>query len=295
MSTVSESVANRVTLGYLVSHYGFDIAPSFVSGVTITSLANSLDSVKPGALYIPMRDVDEEHLQRAQERGAYAALVPHTVRSIIPNPSFPLLFAEPSAEQLGKLASDIAGEPSNSIAVFAIGGSNSEETQLNVMRLADVLHMLGNPVGIVSVQDSKSLERELNVSYPLNMFDVQYVMSICLEDGAAAVVLALDEQTLENNALQSVSVDVIGSPDELSNTAATALLRRLKSRYGFSIDKQAVLTMQSEESKSLAAQAPIVHDRASQEHLSLSIAMALAAGVRRNNIKSALRVSRDLR
>ncbi|EKF16407.1 hypothetical protein B217_02088, partial [Bifidobacterium bifidum IPLA 20015] len=44
----------------------------------------------------------------------------------------------------------------------------------------------------------------------------------------------------------------------------------------------------------LAAQAPFASDRDSIRELSLAIAMVMAAGIRRNNIRSALRVSHEL-
>ena len=73
--------------------------------------------------------------------------------------------------------------------------------------------MLGNPVGVISSSDSQSLERFLNLEYPLSAIDVQRTMAVCAEDGAAAVILALDEETLREDALQSVSVDVLACDD----------------------------------------------------------------------------------
>ena len=52
MSAVNESIMQRTTLGQLVEHYGWDLVPAFASGVTITSLANDVESVTPGALVI---------------------------------------------------------------------------------------------------------------------------------------------------------------------------------------------------------------------------------------------------
>ncbi|MCI1832272.1 MAG: UDP-N-acetylmuramyl peptide synthase [Bifidobacterium sp.] len=294
MSTLNESVARRVTLGYLASHYGFDLQPSFVSAVTITSLANDVDSVRPGSLYIPMGTVDEQRLAKAQENGAYAALVPTAFRSVVPHPDFPLLFADPTPQQLGRLASDVAGAPAAALAVFAIAGNDDGEIQLNVMRLADVLHMLGNPVGVISAEGSKSLERQLNLTYPLNMLDVQHTLAVCSEDGAAAVVIAMDGKTLKRDSLQEVSVDVLGTDENLMGGQAQTMAQASRSYYGFAMDKQEHVTTRTEESNLLASQTSLVYDKASERHLSLSIAMVLAAGVRRSNIKGALRVSREL-
>ena len=77
MSAVSESIAQRMTLGMLAERYGFDIDPEFASNVTITSLSDAVDTISPGAMYI----CDSNHLAdlpRAEQSGAYAALLPRT-------------------------------------------------------------------------------------------------------------------------------------------------------------------------------------------------------------------------
>ena len=70
MSAVNESIMQRTTLGQLVEHYGWDLVPAFASGVTITSLANDVESVTPGALVIFGDDIDADKLHRARARGA---------------------------------------------------------------------------------------------------------------------------------------------------------------------------------------------------------------------------------
>ena len=45
MSAVSESIAQRVTLGMLVERYGFEVDPPFATNVTITSLSDAVDTV----------------------------------------------------------------------------------------------------------------------------------------------------------------------------------------------------------------------------------------------------------
>ena len=85
MSAVSESIAQRMTLGMLAERYGFDIDPEFASNVTITSLSDAVDTISPGAMYI----CDSNHLAdlpRAEQSGAYAALLPRTV----PWPGYPV-------------------------------------------------------------------------------------------------------------------------------------------------------------------------------------------------------------
>ncbi|MCI1219175.1 MAG: UDP-N-acetylmuramyl peptide synthase [Bifidobacterium sp.] len=296
MSSVNESVGRRMTLGYFVEHYGFDLEPKFATDVTITALADDMDSVRPGCLYIPMNGVDGRRLEQARSRGAYAALVPHALRQSVSQAQFPVLFADPDDAQLGAMASDIAANPSNALAVFALCGADADEVQASVVRLADFLHMLGNPVGVISAAGSTSLERQLELTHPIGIFDVQHTLSVCGEDGAAAVIIALDSQTLRTHALESVGVDVLGSVEDVppAGTPSSAVVAEQIQRYGFATDKQLRLTIRSEESDALASLSSLADDDASVRRLSLAIAMVLAAGVRRGNIRSALRVSREL-
>ena len=100
--------------------------------------------------------------------------------------------------------------------------------------LADFLHMLGNPVGVISSGNSQSLERYLDLDYPLSILDVQRTMAVCAEDGAAAVILALSDETLKDDALQSVSVDVLGCDD---NGLGEAEIVKSVARFGCAVGK----------------------------------------------------------
>jgi len=67
---------------------------------------------------------------------------------------------------MGQLLANAAGDPSGALAVFALVGS---QVQDQVDLLADFLHVLGNPVGILSAKGSYSLDRRLDLEYPLSM------------------------------------------------------------------------------------------------------------------------------
>lgn len=292
MSAVSESMNRRMTLGLLASRYGFDLDPTFATEVTITSIADDIDSVRPGSLFMPSAPVDEQQLRQAQALGAYGAVVPHALRGKTEGIQIPVIYAEPTAQQLGRLASELAGSPSDSLAVFAVAGNDAQAVDQGVRDLADFLHMLGNPVGVISSGNSQSLERYLDLNYPLSILDVQRTMAVCAEDGAAAaVILALSEETLKDDALQSVSVDVLGCDD---NGLGEAEIVKSVARFGCTVGKRTHIAVRTQESDVLASQAAVAYGQTNSSALSLSIAMVLAAGVRKANIKSALRVSRDL-
>ena len=291
MSAISESMNRRMTLGLLASRYGFDLDPTFATEVTITSIADDIDSVRPGSLFMPSAPVDEQQLRQAQALGAYGAVVPHALRGKTEDIQIPVIYAEPTAQQLGRLASEMAGSPSDSLTVFAVAGSDTQAVDQGVRDLAEFLHMLGNPVGVISSGNSQSLERYLDLNYPLSILDVQRTMAVCAEDGAAAAILALSEETLKDDALQSVSVDVLGCDD---NGLSEADIVKSVARFGCTVGKRTRIAVRTQESDMLASQAAAAYGPTNSSALSLSISMVLAAGVRKANIKSALRVSRDL-
>ncbi|MFP1695942.1 UDP-N-acetylmuramyl peptide synthase [Gardnerella leopoldii] len=336
MNVVDEYSRVRVTLGFAAKNYGFEVVPAFASEVTVTSIAHDVRNVRPGGLFVPIGHIDRRQLEAARDAGAYAALVSPEFRGEAADLGLPLLVSSANPVALGKLACDINADPSSCLATFAIAGDDDDEIHANVLRLADFLHMLGNPVGVISDAGSTSLQRELSLQYPLNIADVQHALSVCAEDGAAAVVIALNSATLAKNALQSVSIDVLGveqtqnesnsgaesdsksnsesedeteSKDAVSNVKVSAKTSSsplypayatgmsfyaLRQRYGFSGREHAYCVTRSAESDELAELADQIGGNDVQRHLSLSIAMVLAAGVRRGTIKSALRVSHEL-
>lgn len=307
MNVVDEYSRVRVTLGFAAKNYGFEVVPAFASEVTVTSIAHDVRQVHPGCLFVPLGHVDRRQLEAARDAGAYAALVPPEFRNEAVDLGIPLLVSSANPVALGKLACDINCDPSSCVATFAVAGDDDDEIHANVLRLADFLHMLGNPVGVISDAGSSSLQRELSLEYPLNIADVQHTLSVCAEDGAAAVVIALNSATLSKNALQSVNIDVLGAEksqvddDSKSTTDATATTTTnisfysLRQRYGFSSRDHSYCVTRSTESDELAQLADEIGGQNIKRHLSLAIAMVLAAGVRRGTIKSALRVSHELR
>ena len=83
-----------------------------------------------------------------------------------------------------------------------------------------------------------------------------------------------------------------GSAGDARDDLAQA--RQLGAGFGFEVDEQTHVARADAQPDLLAAQAPFASDRDSIRELSLAIAMVMAAGIRRNNIRSALRVSHEL-
>lgn len=294
MGAVNESLMQRTTLETLCSRYGLTVSPACASPVTVTALADDISSVRPGTLFVPLgEEVTPELLRRALNRGAYAVLVPVSMRGFLADADLPVLYGDLDARRLGELAADLAGKPSDALAMFGVVGPGADET---IRVLSEFLHVLGNPVGRVSAGGSYSLDRELDHRCPLGTFEVQHELAVCAEDGAAAVVVAVEPGTLRPGALSSVNMDVIAVADAAGMSVDTQrqLLEASADDYGFPIGEDTHLTWRNADSDALAKQASGTDDPASVARLSTSIAMVMAAGVRRGNIRNALRVSREL-
>ena len=101
------------------------------------------------------------------------------------------------------------------------------------------------------------MTRSLNLSYPLGILDVQRTLAVCAEDGVAAVIIAMNNATLQREALESVNVDVLGS----ERVAQGEDVASLKTRYAFVSDRALALTVPTGESDELAAESPAMFDQ----------------------------------
>lgn len=292
MSALSEASTEHLTIADLRERYGLTTNAKFAGKVTVTSIADDLKSVMPGALYIPKpEDVTADAIAQAEAKGAYAMLLPTSAQDAGLEGSVPMLYGDLSAEEMGRLASDMAGHPSNSVAVFLVAGDDSVEQGAD---LAELLHVLGNPVGQIGYRHSVSLERHLVEEYPLNALDVQRILAVFVEDGASAVVIGADDRTLAPGALESVITDVCALGESDDDDDAQPSLKETMERYGAKLRERTHLAHRTAESDDMAHHYDGQLDPASSRRLSLAIAMVMKAGVRKGNIKSALRVSKEM-
>ncbi|MCI1867512.1 UDP-N-acetylmuramyl peptide synthase [Bifidobacterium crudilactis] len=294
MTALGESLAQRMTLGYLCTQYGLVASPRFSEPVTVTSIADDIDSIRPGSLLLTTgQHVDAQLLADAEMRGAYAILAPAEAKESLESPDIPVLFGDLDTKQVAELAADIAGKPSESLAVFVVYG---EDASASVKVLAEFLHVLGNPVGVVSATGSFSLDRQLDIHYPLSALDMQRLLSVCVEDGASAIAICADSRTLQKDALHEVEVDVLSLAQRttLRRGQQDVLAQQASRIYGFALGDRTGVAARNEDSDTLAVQSNVFQDDDSTMRLSLSIAMVMSAGVKKNNIRSALRVSREL-
>ncbi|MBW3087771.1 UDP-N-acetylmuramyl peptide synthase [Bifidobacterium sp. 82T24] len=292
MSALSEASTEHLTVSDLRERYGLITDSKACGKVTVTSLADDMASVTPGALAMPRSDeIDADTILEAERRGAYAVLLPLSAQRFGFRGNIPVLYGDLSTVEQGQMAADISGHPSNSIAVFLLVG---ERTSQQVSDLAGLLHVLGNPVGQISLRHSTSLERHLVEDYPLGVLDVERMLSVFVEDGASAVVIGADEQTLAEGALSAVVVDVCALSEPDDPLSPQPSLKEAMDRYGVVLRERTHVAHRTAETDDMARHYEGAVDEASDRRLSLAIAMVMKAGVRKGNIRSALRVTKEM-
>ena len=214
MSFLTGNISGHYTLEDLM--HQFKVTSTFPYGrdITITSLTDDTAAASPGCLYLGHGDGDiPAEIRNAQAQGAYCILFPSSVSKVISQKELqsaatvPVLFGDLNQFDLGRLAYMLAGQPTDTLATFGVVGSQATYASDS---LAQLLHLLGNPIGVIDSRRSFSLERELTCTYPLNPIDTEMILSQMLEDGANTVVLTINDRTFKRGALSQVGLDVCG-------------------------------------------------------------------------------------
>ncbi|TCD53970.1 hypothetical protein EJ419_05945 [Alloscardovia theropitheci] len=358
MSSVSETISEHTTIGDIRRRYGIKTVGTQHDAVTLTSVADALEDITPGALYISSTsEYDSRIVHAAARRGAYAVvfmLEDKAQSQIAPiDMEIPVLFADMHNDERARIAADLAGEPSRSLAVFAVQGDslswdteeidhadgvsdNDSDSDTNISaditvpdteatprvrssvitELYDLLHYLGNPLGIIDRRGGISLERELSLPTPLSPLDIQRMLYVMVEDGATSVIIDVDDEVLQSLALTKVNVDVYtNTVNETYNVPQigpqhTFLTRKSKhdevedlrrlarqniQPYGAEIRDNTMCVEATDDSRELVREVLGEINERQYENIATAVAMVLAAGVKRNSVKSALRLSYEMK
>lgn len=218
MSFLTEATSEHFTVSDLIRRFGVSTDFPYGKDITVTSLSDSLEKVSPGTLYLGTDQGPLEQIKEAESKGAYSILFPTSVKEKLQQASasssssssvstIPLLFGDLGPAQLGYLAFLLAGRPTDTLATFAVVG---QKASYAADSLAQLLHLLGNPIGVIDSRKSFSLERELDCTYPLGPLETQMILSQMLEDGVNTVILTINSSTFNPGALSHVGIDVCG-------------------------------------------------------------------------------------
>lgn len=191
----------------------------------------------------------------------------------------PVLRAARIPAKLGEISAYLETDPSERLAVFIVAEQAPSST---AEKLASLLHALGNPVGLLNAGgQSYSVNRPIAVDSPLGAERVQALESIILEDGAAAIVIAVNDSTLRDQALVGTHIDICGGLPESP--------KDFMRRYGIELDSQARRVDTAQE---LPADLLTTFPGADTA-LRTAVMMTLAAGVTHDSLRKAMSVSRE--
>ena len=218
MAELGEVHPRRTTVAGLMRRFGVQ-ASADAAEVTFTSIAMHSGDVRPGSLFVP---VDSERTlqgcQAAVLNGAYGVLVPAGSRhDRLSSCGIPILSVRDLPAKIGPIAAYLNGDPSEAVAVFVACGPHADAV---ARRLSELLHHLGNPVGLVTQEGVTSLGRPLDAHGRLNAARLQFLESVMAEDGATALVISANPRILSPHALAGTDIDVLFDPSA-ANAAST--------------------------------------------------------------------------
>lgn len=317
MAILSNDRNHHLTIDYLQRTFNAITTEPFTSSVTFTSVATSLKNVSPGSLFAPLdpQEHNETVYRQAMFRGAYGILLENThhfaTRSDQNQPQYPqhhigipVILMRDVAKNIGLICSFLEQDPSLKVAMFICFGIEVKDV---AEKLASLLHMLGNPVGLISQSgQSYSVNRHLNLSFPLDSSALQETESIIAEDGAAALVIAANDKTLLPWALSGTQVDICcgyralldtDQPVEKSHFQSSVISVQSHSLFGAVFDNETRIIgdhspydvlVGSDIFNYLIDVIPL-GDAATR----IAISMVLAAGITPESIKKAVSVSQE--
>jgi UDP-N-acetylmuramoyl-L-alanyl-D-glutamate--2,6-diaminopimelate ligase len=116
----------------------------------ITGITHNTKSVEPGDLFVALNG-EKNHganfVAEAKANGAVAVLTDSQGEKLITNNDLPIVKIENPRKSLGEISSFVFGNPSQSLKVFGITGTNGKTTSAWLMRAG--LEKCGIPTSLI--------------------------------------------------------------------------------------------------------------------------------------------------
>lgn len=200
--------SRRASLRELMERFRLTTDNPFSDEVTIISITRTLSEVEAGTLYIPVReDISLGQLYRAVKQGAYAFLLPSESDVSTAELGVPVLHSMDIDKKVGEIASWMNDSPSEHVATFLL--MDEKDSSHLAFTLARLLHMLGNPVGVLNGRAASfSALGNMDFAHPFDAVHCEKALAIMVEDGVRGVVICVNKDTLQKDALCGLLVDV---------------------------------------------------------------------------------------
>ncbi len=160
--------------------------PISESDPTITSLSFDSRSVRPGALFFAVRGAprDGHEFGPAVETGGAVAVV--VDRRVASTGSASQIVVDNTVEAMGLLSSAFHGDPSRSLTVVGITGTNGKTTTAHIIACA--LEALGRPTGVIGTLSGSKTTPEAP--------ELQQRLADFRDDGCVAVAMEVSSHAL---------------------------------------------------------------------------------------------------
>ncbi|HYO00153.1 MAG TPA: UDP-N-acetylmuramoyl-L-alanyl-D-glutamate--2,6-diaminopimelate ligase [Actinomycetota bacterium] len=178
------------------------------AGIPITDLAYDSRTVTPGTLFFCVRGRTHDghaHAGRAVEAGAAALVVEEPVA--LPGRRIPQLVVPNSRAAMGALAAPFFGDPSRTVAVAGVTGTNGKTTTTYL--LESIFQAAGDPAGLIGTVETRVAGRATPAARTTpEAVDIQRLLRQMADAGARMCALEVTSIGIESGRTQGINFDV---------------------------------------------------------------------------------------
>lgn len=184
-----------VSLGEIAKKFDLD---SIVNDVKITGITHNTKSVEPGDLFVALsgeKNHGAQFVSEAIANGASAVLTDDAGQNLIADKQIPVISTKNPRHILGDLSSFVFGNPSHSLKVFGITGTNGKTTSAWLMRSG--LEKCGIPTSLlgtagISIAGTNLPSSRTTPEAP----ELQALLALALEKGSKAISMEVSSHSL---------------------------------------------------------------------------------------------------
>ncbi|MEX0791379.1 MAG: UDP-N-acetylmuramoyl-L-alanyl-D-glutamate--2,6-diaminopimelate ligase [Actinomycetota bacterium] len=178
------------------------------AGIPITDLAYDSRTVTPGALFFCVRGLKQDghaHAALAVEAGAAALVVEEPVS--LAGTRVPQLLVPNSREAMGTLAAAFYGDPSRTVKVAGVTGTNGKTTTTYL--LESIFRSAGDPAGLIGTVETRVAgEAVPAVRTTPEAVDIQRLLRQMADAGVRMCALEVTSIGIESGRTEGISFDV---------------------------------------------------------------------------------------
>lgn len=175
----------------------FDLKTN-ISDLQITGITHNTKSVEPGDLFVALsgeKNHGAQFVSEAIASGASAVLTDDAGQALITDNQIPVLTVKNPRHMLGDISSFVFGNPSHSLKVFGITGTNGKTTSAWLLR--DGLENCGVPTSLLGTAGISIAG--INLPSPRTTPEapeLQALLALALEKGSKAVSMEVSSHAL---------------------------------------------------------------------------------------------------